>query len=174
MKKSFAPYPSRRSRQRQTDRVSDDTILLQPIGDLLDTVLQTIGASPERARLCALWQNWDFVMGPELAPLAYPLGQHKGTLLIGAEDSMLMQELHMQSDEILERVNAFMDGQFFTSVRLSLVLDKKVLNKPRPIVPPSPFAQERGATLHGRYLKDMAVDSPVARCYALFVRKAGR
>lgn len=42
-------------------------------------------------------------MGPELAPLALPLGHHKDLLLIGAEDAMLAQELHLLSGEILER-----------------------------------------------------------------------
>ena len=56
-----------------------------------------------------------------------PLGHHKDILLIGAEDAMLMQELHLMSGEILERVNAFMESPFFKSIKVSLVLNKTVL-----------------------------------------------
>lgn len=68
-------------------------------------------------------------MGPELAPLALPLGHHKDLLLIGAEDAMLAQELHLLSGEILERVNAFMECPFFSAVKVSLTLDKTVLTE---------------------------------------------
>ena len=104
-------------------------------GDLLAALLAALGGGAERARLSLLWQNWEQVMGPELAPLALPLGHHKDMLLIGAEDAMLMQELHLMSGEILERVNAFMENPFFTSVKVTLVLGKNVLNT---AAPPSP------------------------------------
>ena len=68
-------------------------------GDVLSALLASLGGGPERARLSLLWQNWEPVMGPELAPLALPLGRHKDILLIGAEDAMLMQELHLMSGE---------------------------------------------------------------------------
>ena len=60
-------------------------------GDVLSALLASLGGGPERARLSLLWQNWEPVMGPELAPLALPLGRHKDILLIGAEDAMLIQ-----------------------------------------------------------------------------------
>ena len=96
-------------------------------GDVLPALLASLGGGPERARLSLLWQNWEPIMGPELAPLALPLGHHKDILLIGAEDAMLMQELHLMSGEILERVNAFMESPFFKSIKVSLVLNKTVL-----------------------------------------------
>uniref|UniRef100_UPI003A8EA307 DciA family protein n=1 Tax=Desulfovibrio porci TaxID=2605782 RepID=UPI003A8EA307 len=51
-------------------------------GDLLAALLAALGGGAERARLSLLWQNWEQVMGPELAPLALPLGHHKDMLLI--------------------------------------------------------------------------------------------
>ena len=54
-------------------------------GDVLSALLASLGGGPERARLSLLWQNWEPIMGPELAPLALPLGHHKDILLIGAE-----------------------------------------------------------------------------------------
>jgi hypothetical protein len=87
---------------------------------VLDAVFEALGAGPGHARLLQLWKNWEMVMGSELAPLAAPLGARQNLLLIGAPDSMALQELHMQNGEILERVNAFMEAPFFTAVSVSL------------------------------------------------------
>lgn len=152
---------------------------------VLAAVLEALGGGPERARLCRLWQNWSMVMGPELAPLALPLGHHKDLLLIGAEDAMLMQELHLLSGEILERVNAFMECSFFSAVKVSLVLDKTVLaggaartDRASSVLPERDYEAARRAALtqdaarpRGSFLARMDPASPVARCYARF---AGR
>jgi hypothetical protein len=90
------------------------------VSALLDAVLHGLGADAEQVRLLHLWQNWSMVMGQELACLAVPLGVRQKILLVGAQDSIAMQELHLQSEEILERVNAFMESSFFTGINLSL------------------------------------------------------
>ena len=126
---------------------------------------------PHKARLARLWQHWSMTMGPELAPLAWPLGARKGVLLVGGEDAMAMQELAMMREEILERANAFMDERFFTDVHLSLSLGKRPLDGLTP--PPS-----RGRIpkilpqLDGSALQGADPDSPAARCYAAFVHLA--
>lgn len=147
-------------------------------GDLLAALLAALGGRPERARLSLLWQNWAQVMGPELAPLALPLGHHKDMLLLGAEDAMLAQELHLMSGEILERVNAFMEKPFFSSVKVTLVLGKNILGTDAPPSPAGMPDQEaradarphaRPARPSGSFLAGMDPASPVARCYARFV-----
>ncbi|MDR2695824.1 MAG: DUF721 domain-containing protein [Deltaproteobacteria bacterium] len=125
---------------------------------------------PHKARLARLWQNWSMAMGPELAPLAWPLGARKGVLLIGGEDAMAMQELAMMREEILERANAFMDEPFFTDVRMSLSLGKRPLDG---LTPPArgqiPKILPR---LDGSALQGADPGSPAARCYAAFVHLA--
>lgn len=169
-----------RKRQKTSQPATADSVL--------SAVLQALGGGPERARLCRLWQNWSMVMGPELAPLTLPLGHHKDLLLIGAEDAMLVQELHLLSNEILERVNAFMESPFFSAVKVSLTLDKTVLagGAPRsgaggPALPLSdPEAARRAvlaadaARLSGNFLARMDPASPVARCYARFAVRQTR
>ncbi|WP_022654999.1 DUF721 domain-containing protein [uncultured Desulfovibrio sp.] len=152
-------------------------------GDLLCALLPALGGGPERARLGMLWQNWEQVMGPELAPLALPLGHHKDMLLIGAEDAMLMQELHLMSGEILKRVNAFMENPLFTSVKVTLVLGKNVLNTASPTPPGKMPGREQSDAApdvrhalqvvrpSGSFLASMDPASPVARCYARFAGK---
>ena len=173
MKKNTA-FPGYRAR-KQKGRTGKPLEAPVAAADVLYNVLTALGAGPERARLFALWQNWDFVMGDELAPLAHPLGQHKGTLLIGVEDTMLMQELHFLSNEILERANAFMAEQFFTSVRLSLVLNRTLLNQPVRLTDSfserMPRANPLPARPNGCFLAEMDPASPVAQCYAHFTKK---
>jgi len=110
-------------------------------------------------------------MGPELAPLAWPLGERKGVLLVGGEDSMVMQELVMMRDEILERANAFMDEHFFTEVHVSLSLGKRPLDG---LAPPPPRGQTPKILprLDGSALRGADPDSPAARCYAAFLDSA--
>lgn len=127
---------------------------------------------PHKARLARLWQHWSMAMGPELAPLAWPLGERKGVLLIGGEDAMSMQELALMREEILERANAFMDERFFTDVHVSLSLGKRPLDG---LTPPSRGrAPEIFPRLDGSALRGADPDSPVARCYATFLDWARR
>jgi hypothetical protein len=136
-----------------------------------EAVERLLGRYPRKARLARLWWNWSMVMGPELAPLAWPLGERKGVLLIGGEDAMAMQELVMMRDELLERANAFMDERFFPDVHVSLCLGKRPLDglTAPPVcgrllkIPPA----LDGSALHGA-----DPDSPAARCYAAFLELA--
>ncbi len=164
-----------RKRQKDTHPV--------PAMDVLASVLAGLGAAPgqgeARARLQQLWLNWDMVMGPELAPLARPMGHHRDLLLIGAEDAMLAQELHLLAGEILERVNAFMEQPFFGAIKVTLLMGKAGLDKTaarknnvvaRQVArtPRNEPSEARGA-----YLEAMDPTSPVASAYARFVRQRG-
>ena len=152
-----------------------------PVMEVMTTVMAGLGVAPgqgaARARLQQLWLNWDMVMGPDLAPLARPMGHHRDILLIGAEDAMLAQELHLMAGEMLERVNAFMEQPFFSAIKVSLLMGKAGLDKaatrkkanedkPAPRVrAPEPLCAD------GVYLEAMDPTSPVARAYARFIRR---
>ena len=55
--------------------------------EVMASVMAGLGAAPgqgeTRARLQQLWLNWGMVMGPELAPLARPMGHHRDVLQSG-------------------------------------------------------------------------------------------
>ena len=157
--------PEEREQRRKTGPLTSERVL--------DGVLRGLGSSPDQARLSLLWRHWEIVMGPGLAPLARPLGHRDAMLLVGADDAMSLQELHLQSDEILERVNAFMEKPFFRTVKVSLILGKTELDGPlrraaafEEDCPPLP----RSAA-DGRYLGGMDPESPVARAYARFAAR---
>lgn len=121
--------------------------------------------------IAALWQNWSMILGEYLGGLAFPLGHKDETLIIGAEDNMAMQELSLQSPEILERVNAFMDEEVFSKVKLELLLGQRPLQsgrparpvmRPAPAIPPRP---PRLGTLRGV----LDASSLVGKCYEAYV-----
>lgn len=139
-------------------------------GSVLEKVFISLGASPEQAKLSRLWRSWDAVLGPDLAPLARPLGHHDDRLLIGAEDAVLLQELYYMGPEIVRRVNEFLQEDFFTAVKVSLMLDHQDLDAPSPVLERSAGRpQEEVPVPSGASLGLMDPESAVARCYARFL-----
>lgn len=88
--------------------------------ELLRQLFASMQATPEFLQLQSLWQRWDDIVGPEIRELAQPLGQNRDILLLSCPDSIAMQEVQMQSADILECVNAYLGRQAFNSIRLSL------------------------------------------------------
>ena len=156
--------------------------------EVMASVMAGLGAAPgqgeTRARLQQLWLNWAMVMGPDLAPLARPLGHQRDVLLIGAEDAMLAQELHLLAGEILERVNAFMEQPFFGAIKVNLLMGKAGLDKSsldnaatRKGIKANHTGQghkPEPLLAHGVYLEAMDPTSPVARAYARFARQRAK
>lgn len=173
--------PARRFRRRGASGAAI------PLGEALAALLESMGGTPERAGLQRLWDNWETALGADLAALAIPLGHHAGrpparaesaqgaTLLLGAEDAMLLQELRFRADEILARVNAFLGQPYFSAVQVSLPLGRRAPERSRrQAEEAASFREERseGAPLpSGIFLDGMDPDSPVARCYARFARR---
>ncbi len=161
-----------RSERFSRPRKGNRTLKLLPASEGLKHVLEKLGGD-EVGRLFQLWRNWKMVMGPELAPLAVPLGHRDATLLVGAEDNLALQELSFQTPEILERVNAFMDTPFFRRVELHLLLGRTSLDIP-PLLQPADRirpAPSHPPGLQGRLHLDP--ESPVGRCYAACLRLHG-
>lgn len=137
------------------------------LGDGLAGWFSAHGMQMQHQLLGELWKNWEIVMGPDIAPLAHPLGHRGAILLIGGEDSCAMQELSYAVPEILERVNAFMDEEYFQKVELHLLMGRESLRRvditKAPSLPPPPRPPKLGA------LK-LPPDSPLAACYEAYVR----
>ena len=125
----------------------------------------------ERLHLNALWENWPYIMGEDLASLGWPMGHKESTLLVGAEDNMAMQELTLQAYEILERANAFMDSEYFTAVKVTLLQGRRVLSEQRAKrrVVPTALAIAPPARLGG-LLGKLDPNSPFSHYYEAYVR----
>ena len=140
------------------------------IGEALSIFFEQNSSEEQRA-LNGLWQNWGKILG-DLADLGVPLGHKDTTLIIGADDNMAMQELSMQSLDILERVNDFLKKDFFSKVTVVLMQGRKDLTHKRPsreiepLKPPLPKRPLRLGGLQGR----LNPESPVAACYEAYLR----
>lgn len=147
-------------------------------GDLAYSLLRKMGGRPGKSRLAELWRQWEQIMGPEIADMARPAGGKGKTLLIMAEDAMMLQDLLFYSEEILQKANEFIGHKYFDNVRGQLQDGRKMeitmeMEEPGPepgeleAAPQSALAQKP----NGKYLPSMEANSPVARCYALFAGK---
>lgn len=144
-------------------------------GSGLEALLTAMGGNPVRSRLAALWENWEKALGAELAALAPPAGSKNRVLLIYAEDAMQMQEQVYISEEILAAVNSYLQCEYFEEVRSSILETpaQKAEVKNKPEETPANL-EKRGCPLHGKFLANMDPDSPVARCYAQFLKLYGK
>lgn len=122
-------------------------------------------------RLIHLWENWDMVMGEELAPICYPLGHKDRTLIVGAEDNMMQQELSYYAFEILERVNAFVNEEYFNKVRVELLMGKApmdVVSLPKAKDSgPEPLRRPKNL---GKLVGKLNPESPVTKAYEKYVK----
>ena len=153
---------------------SSRTRVMQPVGQGLSALLDSLGAGSPVARLAQLWKRWDQVMGPELAELAFPLGHRRSTLIVGGSDNMALQELSFQTEEILERANAFMGEPFFERVELQLGLGRTSPGLSVRIQPSSRrrLEPEKPAGLTGSF-RDFDPNSAAGRAYLACLRLHG-
>lgn len=128
----------------------------------------------DQPMLVQLWKNWPEVMGEFLSSLGQPRGHKQGTLIVGAADSIAMQELSMLSEELLERANAFLQTEYFT--RLSVVLLQGAASLAAEnggtAAPPKPAPLPYTAPPIGALVGRLSPDSPITRCYEAHVRTA--
>ncbi len=155
------------------DPRSRRVMALRSIREALSAFLDKRDAG-EHLHLTRLWDHWEMVMGKHLAALGAPLGHRKGTLLIAAEDPMAAQDLAMQAQEILERVNAFMDGPFFSRIQIELGMGRSNLAKPSTLRPPPPETRPPRPEHLGGLMGSFDPASPVGRSYEAYVRYFSR
>ena len=147
---------------------------MQLAGQGMSAFLEALGAGAPVLRLTQLWRDWSRVMGPELAELAFPLGRRRSTLVVGGSDNLALQELSFQTEEILERANAFMGEPFFDRVELQLGLGRVPLGLPAGIQPSSRkrLEPEKPVGLTGSF-RDFDPDSALGRAYLACLRLHG-
>ncbi|MBR5734812.1 MAG: DUF721 domain-containing protein [Desulfovibrionaceae bacterium] len=150
---------------RAESRAIPRTCRMSPVSEGIAGFLERLGGANAPV-LYQLWQNWEMVMGPQLAEMAIPLGHRHSILIIGGEDNLVLQELAFQTGEILERANAFMNEPYFTRVELRLILGKTPLSAPPAIQPSTRRTEppEKPEGLRGT-LKNVNASTPEGRAY---------
>lgn len=146
---------------------------MQSISSALDKFLQRRGLSKE-LQIAKLWANWSNIIGEELAKMAKPLGKRKETLVIGAVDNVVMQELVYHSEQILEQIEEFLGWKPFDKVVFELLDSKSSLDEIRIW---HSYASPR--TCHtkeqiGTYSQEIPEEKDAANSYQAFVEKLGK
>ncbi len=141
---------------------------MKPVNNLLDKFLKRHDPEGEHYLFTKICENWRRIVGDELADLASPLGRKKSTLILGAQDSIVIQELTFQQEELLQRANEFCGVVLFDNLRVELLKGRTPLD--------IPLVQNAGARLEprrpeqlGGLLDAFPEGSAIARCYAKYV-----
>jgi hypothetical protein len=143
---------------------------MQDIKGALETFFRKKGN--ENLRLAELWVNWSVVMGPQLSQMARPLGRRKRTLVLGAQDSLVMQELVFFSSQILERIEGFLGWNPFDKVVFELLQGKTSLDQLSIKRTGAGQALPKPYPL-GSLQEKMSGDSQIDRCYRKYVQVLG-
>lgn len=75
-----------------------------------------------------LWQNWEKVVGCEIAKHTIPVGFNKGVLFVWVDHPARLQELTFMVKTFRDRVNDFQGYQWARSIRFTL--DRKSVPEP--------------------------------------------
>lgn len=94
----------------------------------------------KRLALHAVFRNWPQVVGPEIAERTAPQVIRGTVLWIAVSDSVWMQQLHLQKQALLERINANVRGSEKISdirfqVDAALGEEKMLADSPKPAAP---------------------------------------
>lgn len=155
-------------RKKQEKRIAEPVQFV----DFVDDVLDTLAQNPHQAQLAELWNNWVLIVGEELIAYAKPIGERNGTLCVGAENSLQLQEIRMHYEEILARANAFMKAfgykDFFKKLECSLLKKKKSTLKKKISLPQHlNYYKPPRPKKYGEYI-DFKENTSLARCYAAY------
>lgn len=101
----------------------------------------------KRLALHAVFRNWPQVVGQEIAERTEPQVIRGTVLWIAVSDSVWMQQLHLQKQALLERVNANVRGsEKISDIRFQIDADlgeeKMVVVPPKDIVSPQSIDPE--------------------------------
>lgn len=138
------------------------------ISEALHILLGTPEALRELA-IAKLWRHWSDVVGNDVALLVHPLGHRKTTMLLGADNSIVMQEFSYFAPQLLEKANTFLGASIFQKVQIELMAGRRALDaplaRPKAIRPTSPTPEPLG-----NLLPCMDESSPVTACYRAYVQ----
>jgi hypothetical protein len=119
--------------------------------------------------LVRLWRAWDDIMG-DMAQFARPLGHRRTTIILAADDPIVMQEAQYLAPMLLQKINAFLGEEVFDKIVFELLNGRVPLDGAiRPEAPEPPRKLKKPKKL-GDLNEELDPDSPVGRCYRAYQR----
>ena len=92
---------------------------LQPVGDLVDGVVSSLGQRAGLGQTALLWADWPDLAGREWAK-ATPIRLEKGTLSVAVPDGMTATRLRYATSELIKRIDDRMGPGVVSKVRLQI------------------------------------------------------
>jgi len=86
-------------------------------------------SSPNYIILAQLRNNWGKIVGEKVASHSIPVALKDKKLIINVNDSIWLQELSLQSDEIKNNIHSFLKRNFLESIHLKFGEVKKVKSR---------------------------------------------
>jgi len=119
--------------------------------------------------LVKLWRAWDDIMG-EMARFARPLGHRRSTVILAADDPIVMQEAQYLAPLLLEKINGFLGEEVFDKVVFELLNGRVPLDGAIRPEAPGPSRKLKKPKNLGDLNEELDPDSPVGRCYRAYQR----
>jgi hypothetical protein len=101
------------------DRSSRKQSDLQPVGDLVDGVVSSLGQRTGLGQAALLWADWPDLAGRDWAK-ATPLRLEKGTLSVAVPDGITATRLRYATGELIKRIEDRMGPGVVSNVRLQV------------------------------------------------------
>ena len=90
-----------------------------PIGTVLNSVLKSCQAKTDGS-LVKVWDLWTETVGDDIAQNAKPAAFSQDTLLVHVSSSVWMHHLQFLKREIIDKLNAAMDGTAVTDIKFKI------------------------------------------------------
>lgn len=143
---------------------------MERLSDALSALLGSMADSRRQAELHRLWRSWSETVGPDLAAIARPLGTRRDDLVIGVEDSMLMQDMIHYGPALVEQANAFLGRKVFDKVRVELIGGRVPLDADLgPVAKGGRYEPQLPSNV-GELHDKLPQGSIIGRCYREYVR----
>ncbi|WP_291323599.1 DUF721 domain-containing protein [Desulfonatronospira sp.] len=141
---------------------------MKSLSEGLDSLFSRYDPDGRHYLFTKVCENWRTIVGDEDADLVSPVERKKNTLILGAHDSIVIQELTFRKDDLLEKVNAYCGKVLFDNLKVELLKGRVPLDASLVQNPVAGLKPQRPARL-GSLLGTLPRGSAIARCYAKYV-----
>lgn len=91
----------------------------KPIHDILDEIFSK-AKWHSKLKQYSLWQQWDSIVGTQIAKVTEPLRWQKNVLVVGVKDSCWLTDLRMKENEILAKIREGLPDLKIEGIRWTL------------------------------------------------------
>lgn len=92
----------------------------QAIGDILGKLFADSKWNLKKKQY-SLWEQWENLVGPQIAEQTQPLKWSKETLVVGVKNSVWLQELRFKEEALLQKIRSTLPDVKINGIRWRLL-----------------------------------------------------